>query len=58
MREDLWPQFWYWVVCSALGLYFGLSVVIAIGGGFDVRKMFRRLKAQHLQDAQQTEDKS
>ena len=39
--------FWYWVIVVALCTYFGLAVVIAIGGFFDVKKMFRRLNESH-----------
>jgi hypothetical protein len=42
-----WRLFWYGVVCTALTAYFGLAVVIAVGGFFDVRKMFRRLNESH-----------
>jgi len=42
-------SFWYWVIVVALCTYFGLAVVIAIGGFFDVKKMFRRLREAHAQ---------
>ena len=42
-------SFWYWVIVVALSTYFGLAVVIAIGGFFDVKKMFRRLREAHDQ---------
>ena len=38
-----WALFWYIVIATAVISYFGLAVVISIGGFFDVRKMFRRL---------------
>jgi hypothetical protein len=38
-----WALFWYIVVFAAVISYFGLAVVISIGGFFDVKKMFRRL---------------
>jgi hypothetical protein len=38
-----WALFWYIVIAAAVVSYFGLAVVISIGGYFDVRKMFRRL---------------
>ena len=45
-----WQSFWHIVVIVALVSYFGLAVVIAIGGAFDVRKMFQRLNAAHESD--------
>jgi hypothetical protein len=39
--------FWYYVICTALATYFGLAFVIAIGGFFDVKRMFRRLNESH-----------
>lgn len=42
-----WTPFWRIVVYFALSAYFGLAFVIAIGGFFDVRKMFRRLREAH-----------
>lgn len=38
-----WGTFWQIVVWTAVVSYFGLAVVITIGGIGDVRKMFRRL---------------
>jgi len=43
-----WVTFWQWVIILALTTYFGLAVVIAIGGFFGVKKMFRRLNEAHL----------
>jgi hypothetical protein len=38
-----WAMFWYIVVTAAVISYFGLAVVLTIGGFFDVKTMFRRL---------------
>ncbi len=38
-----WGMVWSIVLITALVSYFGLAVVISIGGFFDVKKMFRRL---------------
>ncbi len=38
-----WPAFWHIVVWASLIAYFGLAIVITIGGFVDVRKMFSRL---------------
>lgn len=38
-----WALMWYIVVSAAVISYFGLAVVLTIGGFFDVKKMFRRL---------------
>lgn len=40
-----WALVWKIVVTTALVSYFGLAFVIAVGGFNDVKKMFRRLKA-------------
>ena len=45
-----WVIFWHVVIWAALSAYFGLAVVIAIGGFFDVRKMFRRLNEAHVRE--------
>ncbi len=39
-------EFWKCVMFAAVFLYFGLGVIIAIGGWFDVWKMLRRLTAE------------
>jgi len=39
-------EFWIYVMYAAVFMYFGLGVVIAVGGWFDVWKMLRRLSAQ------------
>jgi hypothetical protein len=39
-------EFWKYVAYAAVYLYFGLGVVITIGGWFDVWKMLRRLAAE------------
>lgn len=41
-----WALFWYIVVTAAVVSYFGLAVVLTVGGFFDVKKMFRRLSEQ------------
>lgn len=42
-----WVGFWHGVMVVALATYFGLAFVIAVGGFFDVKKMFRRLSELH-----------
>lgn len=41
------PDFWKYVLYAAVFGYFGLGVVIAIGGWFDIWKMLHRLSEQH-----------
>jgi hypothetical protein len=48
---EQWVTFWKWVVITALTTYFGLALVIAVGGFFDVRKMFRRLNEAHAKES-------
>jgi hypothetical protein len=43
-----WALVWYWVIVVALFSYFTLAIVLAIGGFFDVKTMFRRLAAAAL----------
>jgi len=38
--------FWIFVMFAAVAGYFGMAVVIAIGGWFDIWKMLRRLDDQ------------
>jgi len=40
-------EFWIYVMYAAVCMYFGLGVIIAIGGWFDVWKMLRRLSAEN-----------
>lgn len=49
-----WQTFWHVIIALALISYFGLALVIAVGGAFDVRKMFRRLSAPHESDLENT----
>ena len=49
-----WQIFWLVVITLAIVSYFGLSIVIAIGGAFDVRKMFQRLSAARELDQRST----
>ena len=42
-----WASFWWWVIVVATTTYFGLGIVITIGGFFDVKRMFRRLDESH-----------
>jgi hypothetical protein len=55
-----WELFWYIVIAAAVISYFGLALVVSIGGFFDVRKMFRRLDDAHAAraavEAMQTEE--
>ena len=39
-------KFWIDVMYAAVFSYFGLGVIITIGGWFDVWKMLRRLSAE------------
>ncbi|GMU24157.1 MAG: hypothetical protein AMXMBFR13_42340 [Phycisphaerae bacterium] len=41
-----WDVVWLYVVGAAIVSYFGLGIVLTIGGFFDVFKMFRRLEAE------------
>ena len=49
-----WPSFWKIVVYVALASYFGLAIVITIGGFYDVKRMFRRLDQARAADVPAT----
>lgn len=44
------PDFWKYTLYAAVFLYFGLGVIITIGGWFDVWKMLRRLTSEGRPD--------
>lgn len=41
-----WETFWKWFLLGGLGLFFGLAVVVSIGGAFDIRALFRAMGAR------------
>ena len=43
----MWPDLWYVVLWIAVVLYFGVALVVAIGGVRDIRRMFRRISGGH-----------
>ncbi len=47
-----WATFWYYVIWTALLAYFGLAIVVTIGGFFDVKRMFQRLDTAHAERSQ------
>ena len=48
-----WQNFWVFIMLAAVAGYFGMAVVIAIGGWFDIWKMLRRLSGKAEPDEQQ-----
>ena len=42
-----WPTIWAWIITAGLTVFALVAIVVAIGGFFDVRAMFRNIAAQH-----------
>lgn len=38
-----WALFWWIIVTAALATYFGLAILVTVGGFYDMKRMFRRL---------------
>jgi len=43
-----WPQIWTVILLVSCGLFAVMSVMVIIGGAFDVRKLLRRLREQEV----------
>ena len=50
---DAWAIFWGLLFIAVLVVFTILTVVIAIGGYFDVKSLFRTIDKQHQEDEQQ-----
>ncbi len=46
---DFWITFWTWLLIGAVTVFAGLAVVVSIGGFFDIKQLFRSIKAQHAE---------
>ncbi|NLX05937.1 MAG: hypothetical protein GXY33_12425 [Phycisphaerae bacterium] len=44
---DFWLNLWTLTLIVGLGLFAVIAIVVAIGGAFDIRSLFRSLNAQH-----------
>jgi len=42
-----WSGFWAWFLLFGLAVFLGLAVVVTVGGYFDIRAMFKRIREQH-----------
>jgi hypothetical protein len=42
-----WTGFWTWFLLFGLALFFGLAVVVSVGGFFDIRALFKSIRQQH-----------
>lgn len=40
-------QFWLYVLYAAIAMYFGLALIITIGGWFNLFQMLRRLRGSN-----------
>ena len=47
---SFWATFWTWFLLAGLGLFFGLAVVVSIGGFFNIRSLFKSLTERTEQD--------
>ena len=44
MSPEVWFQLWYWFSVVFLGIGFVLTLVVTIGGAFDLHWLLTRLK--------------
>jgi Na+/proline symporter len=42
-----WTEFWTWLLLFGLLVFFGLVVVVSIGGFMDIRALFKSIREQH-----------
>jgi hypothetical protein len=47
---QFWISFWTAVLIAAVAIFTGLAVVVAIGGFFDVKAMFRTILTHHAEE--------
>jgi len=47
---QMWLNFWTGLLIAGVGVFAILAVVVAIGGFFDIRALFRAIDAQHRED--------
>jgi len=43
---QFWIDFWTWFLFVSLALFAGLSVVVCIGGFFNIRTLLRNLRGR------------
>lgn len=48
---EIWTQFWIWLFIAAVILFLALAITVTIGGLFDIRTLFRNLRARHNRDS-------
>ncbi len=49
MTVQHWIMLWKIVLIGGISLFAVLAVVVSIGGFFDIRRLFRTLRAQHAE---------
>ena len=49
MTIEQWIMVWKVVLIGGISLFGLLSIVVIIGGLFDIRSLFRRLHAEHAE---------
>ena len=54
MTIEGWIRLWGIVLVATTGIFACLTVVVAIGGIFDIRALFRNIEAKHKQESSET----
>ena len=44
---EFWETLWKIVFFAGVGLFAAMAVLVTVGGMFDIRKLFRRIRRQH-----------
>jgi hypothetical protein len=52
---DFWANFWGVVLAFSLCIFAILAVVVAIGGFFDAKALFRNIDSQHAEENRDAE---
>ncbi len=50
---DFWIKFWTYFFIASIVLFSGLAVVVAIGGFFNIRTMFKDMAKRNLETEEQ-----
>jgi len=58
MIVDNWLLFWKLLLIVAFTMFGVLTIVVAIGGFFDIRALFKSVDAQHESDSRSSSLKS
>jgi hypothetical protein len=56
MMIELWETIWFWVLLIVLSVFGILTVVVGIGGFYDVQALLRSMADRHRPGADDGED--